>query len=169
MAADSDKKREFMADVYFCLFLMALVLVFFIASLGYRNVTRNPSWVVMAPLALMTAGQLWATMKKLKRLRAEISGFSWRPDFDPARIRKGLGLLVWMLVMMVLIYLAGHAVGIGIFLLIMLKASSREKWRLAVAVAVIAPLSIYMIFEVLLRVPLNPGLVYDYLQSVMYQ
>ncbi len=157
----SNKKINVQADFLFSLFLVALLVLFFIALIGYRPVTRRAPLVVMIPLALMVLGETVKITRKLRALKRENSTQTLLPRLDRKKLAKALQILVWLIILLLMIYFAGHLGGIMLFLFIFLKFVSKEPWKITVGVSVGTTLGLYVLFEKILMIPLYRGTIYD--------
>lgn len=168
MEADGKEKTNVQADLFFCLLLIVLLVVFFVATLGYKPVTRRAPLVVMIPLAIMLVGQLAVLVKKFKQSRAENVENSLFSKIDTRKLRKAAQLLLWMALLIVMIYLAGHAGGVALFLILFLRFASRERWVLSISLGLGVTAALYVLFEVVLRIALYPGAIHKYVSALIW-
>lgn len=158
----SNKKINVQADFLFLLVLVALLMVFFVALLGYKPVTRRAPLLVMIPLSLMVLGETIRVLQKLRSQKRENSAASFFiPDFDRKMLKKAIQILAWLIVLLIIIYLAGHIGGIALFLCIFLKYVSGEPWRISLGVSAGVTLGLYVLFEKILMIPLHRGAIYE--------
>ena len=157
----SNKKINVQADFLFSLFLVALLVVFFIALIGYKPVTRRAPLVVMIPLSLLVLGETIRITQKLRSLKRENSTQTLLPRLDKKELKKALQILAWLIILLVMIYFAGHIGGIILFLFMFLKFVSAEPWKIAVGVSAGVTLGLYVLFEKILLIPLYRGFIYD--------
>ena len=157
----SDKKINVQADLLFSLLLIVLLVVFFIALIDYKPVTRRAPLVVMIPLTLMVLGESIKITQKLRALKRENSTHTLLPRLDRKKLGKALQILAWLIVLLVMIYFAGHLGGIILFLFVFLKFVSKEPWKISVSVSAGVTLGLYALFEKILLIPLYRGLIYD--------
>ena len=68
---------------------------------------------------------------------------------------------MWLVILLGMIYFAGHIGGITIFLLIFLKFVSRESWKITIGVSVGVTAGMFFLFEKILRVVLYRGVIYE--------
>lgn len=168
MADDDKEKTNVQADLLFCLLLIVLLVVFFVATLGYKPVTKRAPLVVMIPLGMMLVGQLAVLVKKLKQTRAENVENSLLPKIDVKKLWKAAQLLLWMMLLILMIYLAGHVGGILLFLILFLRFASRERWLLSISLGLSVTVALYILFEVALRIVLYPGAIYEYVSALIW-
>ena len=157
----SNKKINVQADFLFSLFLIALLVVFFIALIGYKPVTRRAPLVVMIPLSLLVLGETVRITQKLRSLRRENSTQTLLPRLDKKELKKALQIIIWLIVLLVMIYFAGHLGGIILFLAMFLKFVSEEPWKISLAVSAGVTMGLYVLFEKILLIPLYRGAIYD--------
>jgi hypothetical protein len=157
----SNNKINVQADFLFSLLLVALLVVFFIALIGYKPVTRRAPLVVMIPLSLLVLGETVRITQKLRSLKRENSTQTLLPRLDKKKLKKALQILGWLIILLVMIYFAGHIGGIILFLFIFLKYVSKEPWKIALGVSAGVTLGLYLLFEKILLIPLHRGAIYD--------
>ena len=147
----SNNKINVQADLLFSLLLVALLVVFFIALIGYKPVTRRAPLVVMIPLSLLVLGETVRITQKLRSLKRENSTQTLLPRLDKKKLKKALQILGWLIILLVII----------LFLFIFLKYVSKEPWKIALGVSAGVTLGLYLLFEKILLIPLHRGAIYD--------
>jgi TctA family transporter len=168
VADEASDKVDVQPDLFFCFLLILLLAVFFVAALGYKPVTRRAPVIVMIPLAVMLVGQAAVLVKKLKQILAENVESSLLPRIEEKKLRKAVVLLLWMMFLMLVIYVAGHVAGILIFLILILRFASHERWLLSISLGLAVTISLYVLFEIILMIPLYPGLIYKYASALIW-
>ncbi|MFB0505625.1 MAG: tripartite tricarboxylate transporter TctB family protein [Thermodesulfobacteriota bacterium] len=168
MAADDNEKTNVRVDLVFCLFLIVLLVVFFVATLGYKPVTRRAPLIVMIPLAIMLVGQLAVLVNKIKKTRAKTVENSLLPKIDAEKLRKAVQLLLWMMFLLLMIHFAGHVGGIALFLILFLRFASHERWFLSISLGLVVAAALYVLFEVGLKIVLYPGAIYGYVSALIW-
>jgi hypothetical protein len=78
--------------------------------------------------------------------------------------RRGLAVFAWMGVFIALVLLAGFPAAVPVFVFAYLVAESRERWWLAIVLALGAWVSFHLLFERLLHFPFEPGLIQEWFQ-----
>jgi len=73
---------------------------------------------------------------------------------------KALGLVAWTLLLLGLIIVAGHYVGIALFMFMLLRNVSKKDPIFALAVATSVTLVLFILFEVGFDIELYRGLIY---------
>lgn len=168
MAPDRKKEVNLQADLLFCLLLLLLLLVFFVATLGYKPIARRAPLIVMLPLAGMLIGQVVVLVKKLRQRQSEDVEVSLLPTIEAEKLKKALFLSLWMILLMLMIYFAGHAGGIALFLVFFLRFTSHERWGLSISLGLGVTFALYVLFEVILKIPLFPGAIYTYTTALIW-
>ena len=157
----SDKKINVQADLLFSLLLIVLLVVFFIALTDYKPVTRRAPLVVMIPLAFMVLVETVKIIGKLRTLKRADTTQTFLPRLDKKKLGKALQILAWLIVLLIMIYFAGHLGGIILFLFVFLKFVSKEPWKISVGVSAGVTMGLYILFEKILMIPLYRGAIYD--------
>ena len=157
----SDKKINVQADLLFSLLLIVLLVVFFIALTDYKPVTRRAPLVVMIPLAFMVLVETVKIIGKLRTLKRADATQTFLPRLDKKKLGKALQILAWLIVLLIMIYFAGHLGGIILFLFVFLKFVSKEPWKISVGVSAGVTMGLYILFEKILMIPLYRGAIYD--------
>lgn len=146
-------------ELCFILFCGLAVLAALIESLTYDFVAARAPLVVIVPLLILIVLQIrraWAAARDVDvgaDLRSALRGRN--KEFNNVG-----GLLGWMVVLLVLIYVAGHYAGIAAFMFILLYMVSEEDLVLSISVPVIVTLVTYALFEYLFNIELYRGLIY---------
>ncbi len=157
----SNKKIDVQADFLFSLVLVVLLVVFFIALIGYKPVARRAPLVVMVPLSLMVLGEVVRTTKRLRSVKRKNSTQTILPKLDKKKLKRAILILAWLIILLVMIYFAGHIGGIALFLFVFLKFVSEEPWKISVGVSAGVTLGLYILFEKILLISLYRGAIYD--------
>jgi hypothetical protein len=160
--------RTLYFDLLFCLFLILLLVVFFIAAKDYSWASRRAPFVIMVPMVLMVAGQTWAVIVKLRRLRSAQSTGMATLKLDPRDVTKASQILIWLVLLLVFFYVAGHLGGTALFLFVFLRFVSRESLRTAAFVAIGVTASVYVLFERILLISLYEGWVFYFISDWFY-
>lgn len=168
MAADDKEKTNVQVDLFFCLLLIALLVVFFVAARGYKPVTRRAPLLVMIPLAMMLVGQFVVLVRRLNRARNKTGENSLLPKIDAKKLRKAAQLLLWMMFLLLMIYFAGHVGGIALFLILFLRFASHERWSLSISLGLGVAAVLYALFEVGLKIVLSPGAIHKYVSAMIW-
>jgi hypothetical protein len=168
MPDKTGKNIDVRTDLFFCLILLVLLAVFFIAASGYKPVTRRAPLLVMIPLAFMLLIEALKIIQKLRSLKRVDPTLSLVPKIDRHKLRKAAQILVWLIVLLGMIYVGGHIGGIAIFLLIFLKFVSRESWKITIGVSVGMTVGLFFLFEKILNVLLYRGIIYEIVSAWLW-
>ena len=167
-----DTKREEIKKHYlnllFCAFLIILLVVFFIAAIDYSSASRRAPLVVMVPLILMVVGQAGVTVVKIRRTKSAGTLGTVLKEMDPGAVSRGAKILVWLVLLLLFFYFAGHLGGTALFLLIFTRFVSKESTRTAILVAVGVTICIYILFERILLISLHEGWIYYMVTGWLY-
>jgi len=162
------RHKNIRADLWFCLFLLALLAVFFTATISYKPVTRRAPMVVMIPLAFMLVGQLCLIIRKIRRLKPKDPNTDLFPSIEKQKIHKSIQILVWLVLLLAMVYLVGHVGGIAVFLFLFLKFVSQENWKISLCVTTGVTIGIHVLFERVLMIPLSGGLIYETIKDWLW-
>ena len=85
-------------------------------------------------------------------------------EVDPALARKRVaGILAWILGFIVLVFLVGFPIAVPVFIFSYLSLQSRAGWWLSFTLTVTAWLCFYGLFQWLLHLPFEDGLIQSWL------
>ncbi len=98
----SNKKIDVQADFLFSLVLVVLLVVFFIALIGYKPVARRAPLVVMIPLSLMVLGEVVRTTKRLRSVKRKNSTQTILPKLDKKKLKRAILILAWLIILLVI-------------------------------------------------------------------
>lgn len=146
-------------ELCFILFCGLAVLAALIESLTYDFVSARAPLVVIVPLLILIGIQI---------KRAWTAAGDVDVGADLSRAFKGRnkefnnvgGLLGWMVLLLALIYVAGHYAGIAAFMFILLRMVSDEDLMISVGVPAGVTIITYILFEYLFNIELYRGLIY---------
>jgi hypothetical protein len=86
------------------------------------------------------------------------------PPMIDAPGRRGLAVFAWMGGFIALVLMAGFPAAVPIFVFSYLMTETRERWWLAIALALAAWGFFHLLFERLLHFPFEPGLIQEWFQ-----
>jgi TctA family transporter len=114
-------------------------------------------WSIGIPLLALAALLLVIQIAGKEKLPAGALA-AWDPGI-PASVerRRTAGILGWIAGFLVAIWLLGFTLGGTLCTFLALKAGSRERWPISLAIAAGAAAFVYFVFERGLRVPFPPG------------
>jgi hypothetical protein len=168
MDVNREEIKKLYFDLLFSIFLILLLVVFFIAAKDYSWASRRAPFVIMIPMVFMVAGQTWSTIAKLRQIRTDTAPGMAILKMDPQDVSKGSQILLWLVLLLVFFYVAGHLGGTTLFLFIFLRFVSRESLRTAVLVAIGVTASVYILFERILLISLYEGWIYFLISDWIY-
>ena len=168
MDTNGKEMRILVFDLLFRIFLLLLLAVFFIAATDYSPASRRAPLVIMVPVFIMVAVQTWANVVRIRRMRADAPPGSIKIKMEAADVSKGAQILIWLVLLLLFFYVAGHLGGTALFLLIFIRYVSRESLRTAISVAAGVTLGLYILFEKILMITLYEGWIYYMITGWLY-
>ena len=145
------------------LFITLLGLAFggaFIAALSYNFSSAQAPLVILVPLLLLSGAQINRTRKTTKT-KTVVSDVSYALRGKNPKFSKAAGMAGWIVMLMLLIFIAGHYVGIAAFMFFLLNVISKEGRLLSALVSVGVTVVIYFLFEHGFNIEMYRGLIYD--------
>ena len=145
-----------------------------VLSQGYPEKARLVPLVVAVPGLLMSLVQLiielfFKDKIQSKEEDSKTHGYeaaaqeevAYEEELTVEEIKKREAVMVgWILAILVLILAFGFWITIAAFLLIFLRIHGQETWKTTIAVTVGGWMTIYLIFQVILRIPLFEGFLF---------
>lgn len=158
MSTDPQKKR-LVLELCFISLLGIVVLGAFVAALSYDFISARAPLFIMLPLLLLIGVQFNRARKQVpaRELIDELSLAIRRQNGDFNRVA---GFIALMLLLLLLIYVAGHYIGISVFMFVLLKRFAKESWLLSALVSVGVTVLIYVLFEHGFSIELYRGALY---------
>lgn len=154
--ADNNKKS---LELIFSLFLGLVIVSAFITALTYDFVSARTPIVILIPLLILCMVQIkraWSASKDTD-IKADICKVIRMQD---SSFNSIAGFMAWMLVLLCLIFVAGHYAGIAAFMFMLLYMVSEEKLSISISIPVVVTLVIYVLFEHVFNIPLYRGMIY---------
>ena len=154
-----ETQRRVALEFVFIAVIGLFVLGGFIAALTYDFVSARAPIVIMVPLLLLIAMQFNKTRRQaehhlvLHELRHAVRGEN--KEFNS--VARFIG---FMALLLLLIYVAGHYVGILLFMFVLMHRISREHPVLALMVSVGVAALIYVLFEHGFNIELYRGYIF---------
>ena len=96
-----------------------------IAALTYDFISAQAPLVVLAPLLLLVGAQINRT-RKATNAKTVVADFSRAVRGKNPKFSKAAGMTGWIVMLMLVIFIAGHYVGIAAFMFILLYVISKE-------------------------------------------
>ena len=133
-----------------------------IAALTYDSISAQAPLVILGPLLLLIGAQISRT-RKATDAKTVVTDFSCAVRGKNPNFSKAAGMTGWIVMLMMLIYIAGHYVGIAAFMFILLNVISKEGRLLSALVSAGVTVVIYFLFEHGFNIEMYRGLIYDQL------
>ena len=155
----SESARALTLELCFSLFILLVVLGGFLSAWTYDMISARTPLIIMAPLILLTilevrrAWKAAAGINVMANIMDSLTGKN--SDFN-----KRIGFFGWMVILLLLIFIAGHYAGIAAFIFMMLHMVADEKPGLSLAIAGGTTLLVYVLFELVFSMELYRGLIY---------
>ena len=152
-------QKKVALELIFISFIGLVVIGGFVAALGYDFVSARAPLVIMVPLLILIAYQFNKTRRQaenhviVRHVSLALKGQN--PDFNS--VARFIG---FMSLLLLLIWLAGHYVGIFVFMFVLLYWISREHPVLALLVSVGVTVLIYFLFEHGFNIELYRGYIF---------
>ena len=128
------------------------------------SLSRASAWVAQWVLAitlvlllLQLAGELLASRNALAQVQMQAAN---------GRRRRTVAAAAWLGLLMLLAWMLGIALGGALFCFAWLRGHAGERWPLAVAIAAVLGITLWLLFTALLGVGLYPGVLWPYLRGL---
>ena len=141
-----ERQKRIALELMFIVFIGLCVIGGFIAALGYDFVSARAPIVIMVPLLGLIAFQFHKSRKQvdhglvLGEIRQALRGGN-------AAFNNIVRFILFMALLLILIWLAGHYIGVFVFMFVLMYWISREHPVLALLVAVGVTVLLYLLFE----------------------
>jgi hypothetical protein len=152
----AEAQKKVALELVFIVIIGLFVLGGFIVALNYDFVSARAPIVVMVPLLILIALQFNKTRRQAEHhlVRHEIAHSLRGENREFNSVARFIG---FMALLLVLIYLAGHYVGISLFMFVLMYWISREHPVLALVVAIGVTVLLYFLFEYGFNIELYRG------------
>ena len=146
-------------DLCFIAIITLVVSAAFISALTYDFVSARTPLVILAPLLILVGMQFRQSLKTSRG--TDIAYYlSELVKGKNSEFNGVAGFFGWMLMLLALIYVAGHYAGIAVFMFMMLYIVAEEKLVLSLPVSSGVTLIIYFLFEHIFSIELYRGMIY---------
>lgn len=135
-------------SLLFSLLMLAIFCGMLFMSMGYSEKARFVPLVVGIPGLFLSAVQVAIEIR---------DHFKVRLTESKSVARKELVIICWIMFQLGLILIFGFWVAIPVFLLLFLRVHGKESWILTITIAACGWGIIFLIFNVLAKVPLYGG------------
>lgn len=155
----SAARRKTVLELCFISLLGIMVLGGFIAALSYDFVSARAPLFIMVPLLILIGIQFNRARRQahVQDLIAEMSLAVKGKNSDFNSVAGFVGLMILLLL---LIYVAGHYIGISVFMFVLLRWISKEHPVLSLLIAVGVTIVIYFLFEHGFNIELYRGYIF---------
>ena len=154
-----EEKRKAALELCFITLVGLAVMAGFFAALTYDFISARVPLFVMVPLLLLIFVQINRTRRQT-RGRNVLAELSLAFSGQNSEFNAVAGFVGLMVLLLLLIYVAGHYVGISVFMLTLLRLISKESWALSLTITVVVTALIYMLFEHGFNIELYRGYVF---------
>jgi hypothetical protein len=134
-----------------------------VATIDYKPVARRAPLVIMLPFTVMVIVQTILQVKQTRPFISQMIAFIRWPTIDKKKMGKGFQIVWWMSLLMLMVYLLGHLFGTALFLVLFLRLVSHERWVLSLSLSLGITATLYILFEVILKIILYPGIINNYM------
>lgn len=158
-AADLEAQRKATLELLFISFAAITTIGAFVAALTYDFVSARAPLCILVPLLILIGIQFNRSRgsTRFNALKVSITGVVQGKDRNFNRATGFIGLMTLLLL---LIYVAGHYIGISVFMFVMLYLLAHERLLLSLALAVGVTVGIYFLFEHGFNIELYRGVVF---------
>ena len=158
---EAESPRTLTLELCFSIFILLVVLSSFLSALTYDMVSARTPLVIMAPLLILTILEVRRSWKAVAAANINVMAhLSEVFSLKNADFNSRAGFFLWMIVLLALIFVAGHYAGIAAFIFMMLYMVAEEKPGLSIAIAGGTALLIFVLFELVFSMELYRGLIY---------
>jgi Tripartite tricarboxylate transporter TctB family len=137
---------------------MAISAYVLYAASAWQLQARLFPWVVAVPLLGLSAARLVITLRSSTAVSTS-SASAELGLWNPLARRETGRLVAWLAAFLVLIWLFSFLIGLPLAMLAYLKGESRERWPVAIGLALATFGYLYAVFDQVLHVPWPPGLI----------
>ncbi|MCH8865420.1 MAG: tripartite tricarboxylate transporter TctB family protein [Proteobacteria bacterium] len=143
---DEAAQKSVVLELMFISFVGLVVVGAFIAALNYDFVSARAPLVIIVPLLILVAVQFNKTLRQAEH-HIVLQQLSHALKGRDSKFNTVLRFIAFMTFLLLLIYVAGHYVGISVFMFVLMHWVSRERPRLALLVSVGVTVLLYFLFE----------------------
>ena len=146
-------------ELYFIIVAGIVFIAALLAALSYEFVPARTPVFILVPLLILTGVQIYRTRLAVQARRSSLK-LAGSTTAEDRHLIKALGLVAWTLLLLGLIIVAGHYVGIALFMFMLLRNVSKKDPLFALAVAASVTLVLFVLFEVGFDIELYRGWIY---------
>jgi hypothetical protein len=159
---DVEMRARVTLELCFITLIGLAVAIAFIVALSYDFISARAPLVVMVPLLLLIGVQINRTRRQAQACSV-VAEFSSAVRGQSGQFNAIAGFICLMILLLLLIYAAGHYVGISVFMLFLLRRLSKESWLLSLAITIGITVIIYLLFEHGFNIELYRGYFFRFL------
>jgi hypothetical protein len=154
------RQKRTALEIVFILIVGLIVAAALITSLSYDFVSARAPIFVIIPLLLVIAIQFNRTRKQaeshllMEQILTALRG-------NNLALNKAFKFVVLMIMMLLLIFFAGHYVGISVFMFVMLHWISGEKLKMSLMVSAAVTALLFVLFEYGFGIELHRGYLFS--------
>ncbi|TDJ32131.1 MAG: hypothetical protein E2O53_12645 [Gammaproteobacteria bacterium] len=169
MAEEADEVTEnnTTLELFFVVLIGLAFVAAFIAALNYDFVSARTPLVILVPLLILIGAQINRTRKatNAKAIKSSLSRVAAGKD---RKFKLVAGMSGWIVMLMLLIFFAGHYVGVATFMYILLNVISKESKLLSALVSTGVTAILYVLFEIGFNIEMYRGLIYNFLSGYLF-
>ncbi len=154
-------------ELFFTVLIGLAFVAALIAALNYDFVSARTPLVILVPLLILIGAQINRTRKatNAQAIKASLSRVVAGED---RKFNMAAGMSGWIVMLMLLIFFAGHYVGVATFMYILLNVISKESKLLSALVSIGVTAILYVLFEIGFNIELYRGLIYNFLSGYFF-
>ena len=138
-----------------------------VAALGYTFVSARTPLVILIPLLLLIGAQINRT-RKATNATTILSDLSQVMRGKNRKFNMVASMVGFIIMLMLLIFVAGHYVGVATFMYFLLNLISKESKLLSALVSTGVTAILYILFEIGFNIELYRGLIYNFLSGYLF-
>ncbi len=169
MAEEADEVTEnnTTLELFFVVLIGLAFVAALIAALNYDFVSARTPLVILVPLIILIGAQINRTRKatNAKAIKLSLSRVAAGKD---RKFNLVAGMSGWIVMLMLLIFFAGHYVGVATFMYVLLNVISKESKLLSALVSTGVTAILYVLFEIGFNIEMYRGLIYNFLSGYLF-
>jgi hypothetical protein len=143
---DETAQNNVVLELVFITFIGLVVTGALVAALNYDFISARAPLVIMVPLLILIAMQFNKTRKRAEH-RLVFTQLSQSFKGRNSEFNSVFLFVAYMTFLLLLIYVAGHYVGISVFMFVLMRWISGERPVFALLVSIGVTVLIYFLFE----------------------
>ncbi len=165
--ADEVTENNTTLELFFVVLIGLAFVAALIAALNYDFVSARTPLVILVPLLILIGAQINRTRKatNAKAIKSSLSRVAAGKD---RKFNMTAGMSGWIVMLMLLIFFAGHYVGVATFMYILINVISKESKLLSALVSTGVTAILYVLFEIGFNIELYRGMIYNFLSGYFF-